>query len=261
MGRKEGSIVVLLLLCLAIILIWMNSAIFIYQFFDDWGTRGTFGDSFGAINSLFSGFAFAGIVYTIFLQRSELKLQREDAKRSSEQLEGQIQLLNQQKFEAKFFQLLNLHHQIVSSNNSRYNQHGREIFQQVALSIKMKINNSSLIAEVQQAYLDEYNMYKTELGHYFRNLFHIVKFVSESKEIDKDLKYTYIRILRAQLSTYEILVLAYNGLSKYGREFKDLIEEYKLIKNIDFTDDCTVCTELLIGQYPHLKQAYGEQVF
>jgi hypothetical protein len=36
----------------------------------------TFGDQFGAINSLFSGAAFAGLIYTIWLQRQELRLQR-----------------------------------------------------------------------------------------------------------------------------------------------------------------------------------------
>ncbi|MGJ8762338.1 MAG: hypothetical protein ACSHXA_17505 [Polaribacter sp.] len=40
--------------------------------------RGTFGDSFGALNALISSFAFAGIIYTIFLQQSQLKMQREE---------------------------------------------------------------------------------------------------------------------------------------------------------------------------------------
>ncbi len=37
---------------------------------------GTFGDSFGLLTSLFSGLAFAGLIWTILLQRVELKLQR-----------------------------------------------------------------------------------------------------------------------------------------------------------------------------------------
>lgn len=36
--------------------------------------RGTFGDQFGAVNALFSGLAFAGLIYTIILQRKDLKL-------------------------------------------------------------------------------------------------------------------------------------------------------------------------------------------
>ena len=40
--------------------------------------QGQFGDMFGAANTLFSGLAFAGIIYTIWLQRTELKLQRKE---------------------------------------------------------------------------------------------------------------------------------------------------------------------------------------
>lgn len=45
-------------------------------FFSDWGKSGTFGDTFGALNALFSGLAFAGVIVTILIQRSELKNQR-----------------------------------------------------------------------------------------------------------------------------------------------------------------------------------------
>lgn len=40
--------------------------------------RGTFGDMFGAVNALFSGFAFIGVIYAILLQRTELALQRDE---------------------------------------------------------------------------------------------------------------------------------------------------------------------------------------
>ncbi|MGY8873253.1 MAG: hypothetical protein ACKVJE_22740 [Pseudomonadales bacterium] len=40
--------------------------------------RGTFGDMFGSVNSLFSGLAFLGVVYAILLQRQELSLQRKE---------------------------------------------------------------------------------------------------------------------------------------------------------------------------------------
>lgn len=40
--------------------------------------RAVFGDMFGAINALISGFAFAGVIYAILLQRSELELQRKE---------------------------------------------------------------------------------------------------------------------------------------------------------------------------------------
>ena len=43
----------------------------VYLALPDWQTRGQFGDVFGVVNALFSGLAFAGIVYTILTQREE----------------------------------------------------------------------------------------------------------------------------------------------------------------------------------------------
>ncbi|MCH9660098.1 MAG: hypothetical protein K0U54_04215 [Bacteroidetes bacterium] len=45
---------------------------------DSWSDRGTFGDLFGAVNALFSGLAFAALIYTIVLQRDEIKQNREE---------------------------------------------------------------------------------------------------------------------------------------------------------------------------------------
>ncbi len=56
--------------------LWILSLILVYYIFNGWNNGAAFGDSFGAINALFSGLAFAGIIYTIFLQRRELHLQR-----------------------------------------------------------------------------------------------------------------------------------------------------------------------------------------
>ena len=54
-------------------------------FFDE-GARGTFGDMFGAVNALFSGLAFAGLIVTLWMQREELSLQREELKATREEL-------------------------------------------------------------------------------------------------------------------------------------------------------------------------------
>ena len=46
---------------------------------------GVFGDSFGLLNALFSGLAFAGVIVTILLQKNELQLQRRELRESREQ--------------------------------------------------------------------------------------------------------------------------------------------------------------------------------
>lgn len=77
----------LVTLCLIIISIQIFTGILIYFSFDKWSARGTFGDMFGAVNSLFSGLALAGIVYAIFLQRRDLKIQRDDLELTRKELE------------------------------------------------------------------------------------------------------------------------------------------------------------------------------
>lgn len=63
------------------------AGVLIYSLNGDWPTRGQFGDMFGAVNALFSGLAFAGLIYTVLLQREELSLQREELKLTRRELE------------------------------------------------------------------------------------------------------------------------------------------------------------------------------
>ena len=60
----------------AIVTVWGVYGIVAYRSLGDWQERGTFGDMFGALNALFAGLAFAGLIVAILLQREELKLQR-----------------------------------------------------------------------------------------------------------------------------------------------------------------------------------------
>jgi len=85
--------------------------------------RGLFGDQFGAINSLFSGMAFAGIIFTILLQRRELS----EARKAT----------NYQRFENTFFQLLKLHTETTEQLIS-LQQKGREAVNAFNEKLKQK---------------------------------------------------------------------------------------------------------------------------
>ncbi|NLD55927.1 MAG: hypothetical protein GX652_14850 [Burkholderiaceae bacterium] len=63
---------------LGILLIQAIAGWFIYSGLPKWDERGQFGDMFGVVNSFFSGLAFVGIIYTIYLQQQELALQRQE---------------------------------------------------------------------------------------------------------------------------------------------------------------------------------------
>lgn len=100
-------------------------------FIGGWSDRGTFGDQFGAVNALFSGLAFAGLIITILLQRRDLRLQRKDLRMQRKELqlnrqemeaqtaefEKQNATLLKQTFETTFFHMLELHKQNVQEIN------------------------------------------------------------------------------------------------------------------------------------------------
>lgn len=66
------------------------------RFPDDKLQPGTFGDMYGALNTLFSGLAFALLIYTALLQRSELQEQREDLQETRKHVERQTQIQDEQ---------------------------------------------------------------------------------------------------------------------------------------------------------------------
>jgi len=63
---------------LLVIGIWGASATMLVLMVDDFGKSGTFGDSFGVLNTLFSGLAFAGIIVTVKIQNDEMREQRKE---------------------------------------------------------------------------------------------------------------------------------------------------------------------------------------
>ncbi len=86
MSEKNNSIISLTFLIIIVIIVWIISGLVSWFFFGNWVKSGSFGDTFGAINSLFSGLALAGIIYTIYLQKTELSLQRKELEYTREEL-------------------------------------------------------------------------------------------------------------------------------------------------------------------------------
>ncbi|WP_053056807.1 hypothetical protein [Tenacibaculum mesophilum] len=90
-------------LILIVIIVWGLSGIIIWLIFNDWDKSATFGDTFGFINSLFSGLALAAIIFTIHLQKNELALQRKELEftrkelsRSANAHEHSLKMMNEQ---------------------------------------------------------------------------------------------------------------------------------------------------------------------
>ena len=88
--RPSESNAGLVWLCIGIASLWLLCTVAIYWLFPDWQTRGTAGDSFGAVNALFSGLAFVGVIYALLLQRKELTYQREELLATRKVSEAQL---------------------------------------------------------------------------------------------------------------------------------------------------------------------------
>lgn len=220
-----------------------------------------FGDTAGAINGLFSGLAFAGVIYAIFMQRDELEMQRKELSDQKQEFHTQNATLKRQRFENTFFNMLQLHQQItnnitytfetvkkanfVEESNGQEGQsitqtiRGREIFR-IAFEVAPHEGSDEktyygmrglLSKDGMDGYENSYT--PTYFDHYFRLLYRIFKFVAKSPLIEDEERYDYAAIVRSQLSRYELIWLYYNGLSNYGRQkFKPLIQTYSLLKNL-----------------------------
>ena len=205
----------------------------------------------------------------IMYSQLEVKYTRLELSGQKEEMKEQNNTLRQQKFENTFFQLLSLFNSIVNSLDIRNRKTlvvtttGRDCFvvfyRRLANHLNaiiygdasaMKDLSEATAVQTVEAYDKLYSEDKSDMSHYFRTIYHIIKFVDKS-EIEN--KKQYISIARAQLSSYEQILIFYNCLHENGNEkFKPLIEKYALFKNID--------SSLLVNQ-EHLKEyengAYG----
>lgn len=251
---KESNILLYFLITI-IVCIWFISWALVYKFGADWNTRNSFGGMFGAVNALFSGLAMAGIIYAIYLQKKELSLQRLELQQTRAEFITQNRTLGYQRFENTFFQLVTLHIDIVEKLNykssSEIEWHGRDTFIEYSkifhgkvgkASIELNYHDSSKDIKMktkllQLAYTKSLESFESKTSHYFRNLYHILKFIHQSKTINsKEEKQLYVDILRAQLSRNELNLLYYNLISDgngYPR-FTWLANEYNLLENMNY---------------------------
>lgn len=236
----------------SVTLLWMLNWLLIFA---SPTSRGTIGDMFGTLNALFSGLAFVGVIYAILLQRAELQLQRKDNEYTRDELaltrkevKGQTDELlrsNQfrahQNFENTFFQMLNVLQAIVGgmdlleSGSHKTISRGRDCFKTFVNQLNTQRQYHKKNHPDKDAiftYEELYKIHRSDLGHYFRTLYNIIKLIEKSDVADKRF---YTNLVRAQMSDYEVAILYLNCLSRHGiKKFKPLVEKYSLLKMMDF---------------------------
>jgi hypothetical protein len=213
----------------------------------DWTQGVDLGDAYEGLSALFSGLAFIGVIYALAYQRAELKFQREELALTREEMvnqrhemEAQNATLAHQRFENSFFQLLKFQRDSMQAMRVVI-EHGDEW--EGSMGFRVAVSNlersfgdgygrpmeeDQLLKYVDHNFKQFCASDGSDFGHYFRTLFHLIEFVDGS--IIEGKPY-YVGLVRAQLSTDELSLLFFNGLSEEGKQFKHFIEKYALLKN------------------------------
>lgn len=192
--------------------------------------RGTFGDMFGAVNSLFSGFAFAGIIYTILMQRKdlvlqsksielqtkaiqmqavELELMKEETARMADELEDQRKLMNLQRVESMIFHLiksLNTYVETITYSDTK----GVKAIEEMVHGIKVlmqKGNNNIRAVEL----VLERNRSKIDL--YLKRIIYILQFIHDTN-IEESKKQEFADVLNMNLEDCEVSCIYWLCYSK-----------------------------------------------
>lgn len=210
--------------------------------------RGQFGDSFGALNALFTGLAFVGVALTFYLQvvdRREREAQR-----------------TEEDFEARFFRLNDSLREVVAGMETthyidgepRTESRGKDVFARYVQSVTTARLDQSLgdmdkprLQRAIQQYLSVFDTRMDDLAPYFRMLYRLIRFIDRAN-ISSEKKVEFAEIVRAELSPSELRLLALNCLTGHGKKFKDLVVRYHLLKHLP-EDDHPLNKDLFLSSF------------
>lgn len=213
------------------LLFWTTALIFSKELSGSTLELTTFVELFNSVNTLFAGLALAGVVYAVLLQRIELRHNTFELTAQKLQFKKQNKILQSQKFESSFFQLLlfyNKLHDAVQYYTEGRTFLGAEAFEEIRIDLRrLSIRPLDNLSD----YTDIVFQNTKGLRNYFNNLYNIIKFTHEDSIKEKD---KYISIFRSQLSAAEHVLLFYDCLgSTNSKKFKPLMEEYALFEDMD----------------------------
>jgi len=110
---------------------------------------------------------------------------------------------------------------------------------------------------VNEIYTDFFLAHAAQLGHYFRHLYHLLKFIQTEREIEKQ---KYSDLVQAQMSYDELYLIAINGISNYGRKkMLPLLNEFSFLENLAVDDD-EIVRRLIELFYPSTKTTFSRKI-
>lgn len=199
MSRKDKSLTcIILVLCIVAVAVLVGYAVVVSSLYPKMSDSGQFGDMFGAVNALFSGFALAGVVGAIVLQRQDLDLTRKEMKQQTE-------IFSKQRSQEEFFYLLKIHNEFVNSFciQAEIQKTGRKVFEHFHEKCRMHRAQSEAARKEtseEDNFIEIYNSYKEILEGYLIRLENIMLFIDES---DVGNKKFYVDIVKGCINNDE----------------------------------------------------------
>ncbi|MCW4589192.1 putative phage abortive infection protein [Gluconacetobacter entanii] len=191
---------------------------------------GTWGDSFGAINSLFTILGFASVVITIILQ-IKINGEQNDSdynKNFEQRVYENIKLLREIKSDIVIF---------YGRPDRRTKLVGFEAIHRLCheygdklSEFKRRYHGPFNADSVNNFYMEIYPNVESSFGAFFRTLYFILDEIKNDERISPMNKFRYGRLIRAQLSENDISLIALNGLSSISKDMGELIIYFRLLK-------------------------------
>lgn len=214
---------------------------------------GQTGDFFGGIlNPILTFFTFVGVLTTVFLQRQELAETRRELSRQADALETQLEAIGKQNFESTFFQMMSFHNENVLQVKAQSDFNGmiltgRGAFRVFYEDLERRYRNdqevsgnhsaAGQISSIERSYQSYWKDHRQELGHYYKFLFNLVRLVDNANaalvsQNSEDKRWEYVRLIRAQISDFELVLLFYNCITVQGQDFAVFAERYGILKHV-----------------------------
>lgn len=211
----------------------------------DWNAEslGQWGDSFGALNAFLSSCAFVAILVTLRMQTKEIAGQQAEIGDQRKRLERSERNADLQQFEATFFQLFELSRELRDRVSFVINREdpvkGYAAFEKGFLLLDQNLQPTRMFpgmkAELEPLVCEYYSKEvhsraEGTLGPYFRVLYTILRRISEKTDLSETEKARYGNLVRSQLSSAEVGLIAANALTTASNDFKRFVIEFRLLK-------------------------------
>lgn len=226
-----------IILIIGVVLILISIGFYCIQFngglSEEQDTFGTFGDYIGGVVGTILSLLSIIYIYRTYIKQIEFS-------------ERQQALTTLQSFEASFFNLLQNQHEILMSLRKN-GASDYAYMEKVSVELQKRMSDREYGLDeiiptkiederniIDEIYHEIYGLFGAEIGHYFRNLYHILVYIEESSIENKE---RYFKLVQAQMCNNELYLLFYNSISSYGKEkMYPLVENNKLLENLRYPD-------------------------